>query len=164
MGIKQKFTKIKLIVYDFDGVMTDNTVIVDQNGVEAVRVSRADSYAIGLFKERGIPQLILSTEPNKIVSVRAKKLGIPVIQDCRYKEQALVKYCKRKKIGLKNVLYVGNDMNDMKAMMRVGIKVCPFDAHPAIKRISDIVTKTKGGNGVIRELADIFGAAESVEK
>ena len=153
-------SNIKLIVYDFDGVMTDNTVIVDQNGVEAVRVSRADSLAVGMFKRAGISQLILSMESNKVVAARARKLGLPVIQGCCNKRKALLKFCGNKAIALDKVLYVGNDVNDYDVMNAVGFRVCPADAHPCIRKISGIVTKKKGGEGVIRELAGRLGAAK----
>ena len=85
---------IKLIVYDFDGVMTDNRVIVREDGIESVIVSRADGMGVGIIMEMGIPQVILSSETNRIVSFRAKKLGIPVLQGVDDKKTALLNYCK----------------------------------------------------------------------
>lgn len=148
--------KIELIVYDFDGVMTDNTVIVDQNGKEAVRVNRADGLGVDLFRNRGIKQIILSTESNKVVKARGKKLKLPVIQGSKDKLGSLAEYCRKNTINRKKVLYVGNDMNDYKVMRSACIAACPSDAHKEIKKISDIITKSKGGEGVIRELAGIF--------
>ncbi|MFA5104901.1 MAG: HAD hydrolase family protein [Candidatus Margulisiibacteriota bacterium] len=155
--IKIKLTDIKLMVYDFDGVMTDNRVIVDQNGNEAVIVNRADGLAVAAIKKHGVPQIILSTESNPVVRQRAKKLGLPVINDCHDKKASLLEYCSKNDIDPKKVLYVGNDVNDLEVMKNVGYKICPSDAHHKIKKISDIIMKTKGGGGVLREMADVLG-------
>lgn len=148
---------INLIVYDFDGVMTNNTVLVDENGKESVIVNRADGLAIDILRKLQVPQVIISTEKNRVVCVRAEKLKLPVIKNCSDKKAALIKYCKAAKIVLKNVLYIGNDLNDLEAMRIVGFKCCPGDAHKKIKEITDIVTESGGGEGVIRELIDILG-------
>ena len=86
---------IQLIVYDFDGVMTDNRVYVDQDGREMVRVNRADGLGISGIKKIGIQQIIISTEKNPVVSTRAKKLGIPCLQGIDNKKKALIDYCKK---------------------------------------------------------------------
>lgn len=148
------FQSIQLLVYDFDGVLTDNTAYVDENGKETVRVHRGDGMAISLLKKVGYKQLILSTERNPVVTKRAEKLGISVIQGSSNKKEALEQYCNDHNILLESVLYVGNDINDFEVMQIVGVRVCPLDAVACIKEISDYVLNTKGGNGVIRELYD----------
>ena len=147
---------IKLIVYDFDGVMTDNKVYIDQNGNEMVQVNRADGLGVSEIKKLGIEQIIISTEQNPVVSARAHKLGIPCLQGIENKKMSLIDYCKDNDIDLKNVAYVGNDINDKEAMEIVGTTYCPSDSHESIKTISDYVFKTKGGEGVIRELLDLI--------
>lgn len=141
-----------LIVYDFDGVMTDNRVLVDQDGREAVFASRADGYGVTRIKDMGIPQIILSTEVNNVVEMRGSKLNIPVIHGVKQKEITLKKYLDDNHIDAGNVLYVGNDLNDIEAMMLVGIKCAPADAEPEILEIADWVSTKNGGYGVIREL------------
>ena len=145
---------LKLIVYDFDGVMTDNKVYLNQNGNESVRVNRADGLAISEIKKLGILQIIISTEKNPVVLARANKVGIKCLQSIKDKKETLIAYCKKQKIDLQNVLFIGNDINDKEAMKICGICFCPFDAHNDIKDISDKILNTKGGNGVIRELYD----------
>lgn len=147
---------IKLIVFDFDGVMTDNRVLVNEKGEEAVWVNRSDGLAVEMIRKMGIPMLILSTETNPIVSVRAKKLNLPVLQAVSNKKEALLDYCNSEKIDLTEVMYVGNDINDLPAMELVGYKVVPSDAYEEVKQISDIVLSSKGGGGVVRELADLI--------
>ena len=148
--------KLDLIVYDFDGVMTDNKVYVDQNGNEMVQVNRADGLGVSEIKKLGIEQIIISTEKNSVVSARASKLSIPCLQGIENKKMALFDYCKENDIDLKNVAYVGNDINDKNVMENTGLTFCPADAHGSIKKISDHVLKTKGGHGVIRELLDFI--------
>ena len=145
---------IKLIVYDFDGVMTDNRVIVREDGIESVIVSRADGMGVGIIMEMGIPQVILSSETNRIVSLRAKKLGIPVLQGVDDKKTALLNYCKDNNYNPSGILYVGNDVNDEGVMKAVGYSVATADAHHSIKSLAQMVLDTKGGHGVVRELAD----------
>lgn len=143
---------IHLIVYDFDGVFTDNKVLVFEDGKEAVFCNRADGWAVQKIKELGIPQIILSSEQNRVVRSRAKKLGLPVINNSRNKGLDLIRYCKRNKYRLKNVVYLGNDVNDLEAMRLVGHPVATQDAHCEIKKNAEVVLKTKGGEGVVREL------------
>lgn len=145
---------IKLIVYDFDGVMTDNKIILREDGLESVVVNRSDGLAVSLFKSRGIHQVILSTERNKVVAERAKKLDIPLLQDVSDKSGSLKIYCRERNIPLKDVVYVGNDLNDLGAMQIVGHPVCPADACKEVKAIAGIVLKSAGGDGAVRELLD----------
>jgi len=147
-----KLQEIKLIVYDFDGVMTDNRVFIDENGKESVAVNRSDGLAVSLIKNMNIQQVIISTEKNPIVSFRAKKLNIDVYYGINNKALVLKKYCKEKKISLESVIYIGNDLNDLEVMKIVGLPIAPFDAYAEIKEISKHILKTKGGFGVVREL------------
>jgi len=148
--------KIKLIVYDFDGVMTNNKVYVDQNGNEMVQVNRADGLGVAEIKKMGIKQIIISTEKNPVVSARANKLDVPCLQGVANKKYALTDYCQKNDIQILQVAYVGNDINDKDAMVIVGFSFCPADAHETIKEISDYVLKRNGGDGVIREIFDII--------
>ena len=145
---------IDLIVYDFDGVMTDNRVIIFQDGSEAIIANRADGLGVDRIRALGIPQLILSTETNPVVKARAAKLGLEIVASCADKKIALKNYCEKNGYNLQRVLYVGNDLNDLEVMKVVGFPVAPADAHPEIRKIAKLITGTKGGDGVIRELAD----------
>jgi len=143
---------LKLIVYDFDGVLTNNMVILSQDGKESVIVHRADGLAISKIKELGIPQLILTTETNEVVERRARKLGIPLIKGVQNKQKALVDYCQQNHISFDNVLYIGNDINDLEAMKKVRYSLCPSDAYEEVKSVAGRVLNSPGGNGVVREL------------
>ena len=148
--------KIKLIVYDFDGVMTNNKVHLDQNGNEMVQVNRADGLGVAEIKKVGIKQIIISTEKNPVVSMRANKIGISCLQGVANKKYALTDYCQKNDIQILQVAYVGNDINDKDAMVIAGFSFCPADAHETIKEISDHVFNRNGGDGVIRELLDLI--------
>ena len=143
--------ELDLIVYDFDGVMTDNKVLVFDDGHEAVYCNRSDGLAISYIKKTGIPQIILSTEINSVVSQRAKKLDIEVISGVEDKKTKLINYCKEKGYELKRVLYIGNDTNDLDAMKLVGYPVAPQDANEAVKTIVKFIIEKNGGDGVIKE-------------
>jgi len=145
---------IDLIVYDFDGVMTDNRVIVFQDGTEGIIVNRADGLGVDRFRSLGIPQLILSTETNPVVKARAAKLRIEIIASCKDKKLALQNYCVQKGYDLNQVIYVGNDLNDLEVMKIVGFPVAPSDAHPKIKKIAKLIIEAKGGDGVVKEMSD----------
>jgi YrbI family 3-deoxy-D-manno-octulosonate 8-phosphate phosphatase len=143
---------VRLFIYDFDGVMTDNRVLVGEDGKESVFCNRSDGLAVAIIKGRGIPQVIISTETNKVIAVRSAKLDIPVIQGVRDKKETMLSYCKELNIASDEVLYIGNDINDLEVMQSVRLPVCPEDAYPEIKRIARFILPVAGGMGVIREL------------
>jgi len=145
---------IDAIVFDFDGVLTDNFVYLNQEGVESVACSRADGLAFDVLHKLNKPAFILSTENNSVVSMRAKKIKIPVIQGVINKVEAIKELAENKKYDLKNIFYVGNDLNDYLVMQICGYNACPIDSHPKIKEISQNILTSKGGNGVARELLE----------
>ena len=153
------YSSIQLIVYDFDGVMTDNHVYVSQDGTEMAMCHRGDGLGVGIIRDLGIAQVIISTEVNPIVAKRAEKLKIPVIHKVKDKAQALKDYCAENGTALENVMYIGNDTNDLEAMKLAGIKGAPKDAEPEILSIADWVSAKDGGCGVIRELARLLSTA-----
>ena len=153
---------IKLIVYDFDGVMTDNHVYVDENGKETVMVNRGDGWGVNMIRSLGIRQVIISTEVNPVVERRAEKLKLDVIHGVEDKRITLIKYCEQEGIELQDVMYIGNDLNDFEAMSVAGVKGVPADAEPEVKRIADWVSKKNGGDGVVRDLARTLSEVASV--
>lgn len=149
---------IKLIVCDFDGVLTDNRVWINEDGKEYVCVSRADGQAVHILHSLGVKVIIISTETNGVVRKRAEKLNIECIQSVTDKAECLKKYSKESNVLLENIAYVGNDINDYEAMKLAGIKIVPSDAYAVVKNIADYTTETAGGYGVLREIADIIKA------
>jgi N-acylneuraminate cytidylyltransferase len=147
---------IDLIVYDFDGVMTDNRVLTLQDGTEAVFANRSDGLAISLIRDMGIKQVIISMETNPVVRARAEKVGIQCLQGIGDKLNILKKYLAEQNIDKDKVAFLGNEINDVAAMSYVGLPVAPADAYPEVKNIAKVVLKTKGGHGVVREFFELI--------
>lgn len=155
------FLNIKLLVYDCDGVLTDNRVLVDENGTESVFFHRGDGMAVSLIKQLGIRQIILSTEVNPVVRMRAAKLKIPVIHGVESKKEHLIQYCQENNIASEQVMFIGNDLNDIEVMQWCGIRGCPLDAEIEVKVNCHWISKKQGGYGVIRDLyRDIMAEKE----
>ena len=152
--MKISLDNIDAFVFDFDGVLTNNLVHLDQNGKEWVSCSRADGLAFDVMRKLKKPSYILSTEKNLVVSARAKKLKIPALQGVKNKAEALSILSEKKGYKLSRILYIGNDLNDFHAMKICGYAVCPIDSHIKIKELSNIVLNTRGGEGVVRELLE----------
>ena len=149
---------IDVFVFDFDGVLTNNMVYLDQNGKESVSCNRGDGLAFDALRKLKKTVYILSTEKNTVVSARAKKLQISVVQGVENKVTGIQEIIKKENCRMENILYVGNDLNDYRVMSICGFTACPADSHKKIKQISGIVLKTNGGYGVVRELLeDVFG-------
>jgi 3-deoxy-D-manno-octulosonate 8-phosphate phosphatase (KDO 8-P phosphatase) len=145
---------IKVFIFDFDGVLTNNIVYIDQDGKESVSCSRSDGLAFDVLRKINKPTYILSTEENKVVTARANKLKVPVFQGVEDKAKAIKSLADSKAFDLDSVLYVGNDLNDYNAMKLCKYTSCPSDSHKIIKSISTYVLKTPGGGGVVRELLE----------
>ena len=148
--------KVDLVVFDFDGVMTDDCVIVDQNGIESVRCSRADGMGVRLLRESGMKIIVLSTERNPVVMTRCKKLNLECIHGVLKKGDILSNYMKENGIDPQNVVYVGNDVNDLPCFPLVGCALVPADANVKVKNEADIVLSHNGGEGAVRELCDML--------
>lgn len=155
-NININLADIKLIVFDFDGVFTDNKVYVDEVGREIAQCDRGDGMGISLLKKAQVPFFILSTEQNPIVLKRADKLGVAAFNNVKNKLQFLEAYLSDKNLTFESVCYVGNDVNDLECLKRVGLPVVPADAHESVKKFAKIILKNKGGNGAVRELCDML--------
>ena len=143
------------MICDFDGVLTDNKVYVSEKGTESVKCSRSDGIGFRIFEENGIDPIILSSEKSPVVIHRAKKLNIKCYSDIKSKRDFLLGE-KGLNILINKSIYIGNDINDYEAMKLCKLKVCPLDAWPEIKKISDLVLDINGGEGVVRLLSTMF--------
>ncbi len=151
----------KLLVMDFDGVFTDDTVITDQDGRESVICSRSDGFGLDMLRQHGkVHALILSREENPVVSARARKLKLEVYQGVQDKAQAIQQLIKERNLAQAEVIYIGNDLNDLPVLPYVGYFACPQDAHSEVIRRADLVLSKPGGCGAIRELIEIILRSE----
>jgi YrbI family 3-deoxy-D-manno-octulosonate 8-phosphate phosphatase len=155
-GDHLRASRVRLLVTDFDGVMTDNRVVVFDDGHEAVQCTRSDGLGCDLLREAGIDVVILSTETNPVVAARAEKLQVDVIQGCGDKGAAMRELLSARRLGRDEVAYVGNDVNDLPAFAEVALAIAPSDAHPDVRRAATVVTVAAGGGGVLREVADLL--------
>jgi YrbI family 3-deoxy-D-manno-octulosonate 8-phosphate phosphatase len=149
---------IKMVISDFDGVITDGRVWVDEKGRETVVASRSDSMRIQELLERGIEVMILSSEVNPVVKARAKKMGIDAIHGLSLSEKGemLKQFLTEKNLDASQIVYLGNDFNDLPCFEVAGWAVAVADAYPEVLRAADHVLKTPGGYGALRELCDLI--------
>jgi N-acylneuraminate cytidylyltransferase len=149
--------KVSLLVMDFDGVLTDNRVWVDDTGKETVAAYRSDSLGLAILRQKtGIDSLVLSMETNPVVSARCKKMNVQVLQGINNKDEVLLKYMEERHIPPNEVVYMGNDVNDLVCFPLVGCAVVPVDAEPDVIAQADISLTRRGGHGAVRELCDIL--------
>lgn len=143
------------IAFDFDGVMTDDRVIQNQDGSEAVICSRSDGHGIGLLRAAGIPMTVLSRETNPVVAARCAKLGLSCQQGLMTKEAAFRAFAAEHGAALDRVFYVGNDVNDLECLALAGLGIAVADAHHKVLASAGLILSRPGGRGAVRELADM---------
>lgn len=154
---------IRLVALDFDGVFTDNTVYVTQDGVESVRCWRSDGIGLTRIRGEGVHVLILSTEVNPVVTARANKLKIPCKQGVEDKAAAILDKCVELGIDPLHAAFIGNDINDVPAFKVVGLPIAVADAYPEIFPHVLHRTVKSGGRGAVREVCDlIFHAKQGI--
>ena len=159
-----KLASVKLVAFDFDGVFTDNSVYVSQEGVESVRCWRSDGLGLSRLSSAGVDLLIISTETNPIVTVRAKKLKLPCKQAVEDKALAILEACKELGIAPEDTMFVGNDINDIAAFNVVGMPVAVADAYPETYPHVLYRTNKPGGYGAVREICDlIYNAKQGIK-
>ena len=147
---------IRLVAFDFDGVFTDNTVFVFQDGREAVRCWRSDGIGLSRLRADGLELVILSTETNPVVLERSKKLAVPCVHGLDDKGAALEKLLAEKGLRADQAAYVGNDINDIPCLDFVALPIVVKDAHPDTLAHARYRTRAPGGRGAVREICDLF--------
>ncbi len=151
-----KVQKPKILFTDFDGCLTDDRVWLNQDGEEFVAANRKDGLAVKRLKNLGIQVVITSTETNKVVLARGNKMGVEVLQGLSNKAESIEQYLEQKNLSWNNVWYIGNDVNDLGAIRKAKFSICPSDAVKAVKKEVDLKLKSKGGYGVLSELATLL--------
>lgn len=153
--------RIRLAVFDFDGVFTDNHVWVNERGEESVRCCRADGFGLARLREAGVEAVILSTEQVEIATARARKLRVPCRHGLGNKLEALREEADRLGVPLADTAYVGNDINDASCLEAVGLPVVPADAWPEVAGLARWRLERRGGEGCVREFCDAVWAART---
>lgn len=155
---------VHTIVFDFDGIFTDNKVYIADDGSELVRCDRADGLGIDLLRAYGrrrrrvLDILILSRERNRVVQARARKLGLRSRRAVVDKLSFLQNYLRRRHPAVSDpfagLLYAGNDLNDLPLIARAGFSVAPADAHPLVRQTANAVLPIRGGEGFVRGVVE----------
>ena len=155
-SLAERIRNIRLVAFDFDGVFTDNSVFVFEDGREAVRCMRSDGMGLGRLKALGLTVVIVSTETNPVVQARARKLVLKCIQGCDDKLAILNQLASEANISLDQVAFVGNDVNDLSCLSSVGLPIVVKDAHASVVPYAAYQTNIPGGYGAVREVCDLF--------
>ncbi|MBS8259075.1 hypothetical protein DYI23_02485 [Roseibium polysiphoniae] len=154
--VAKPIDQIRAVITDFDGVHTDNSVLIGDDGSEFVRCSRADGMGIERLRNRGVYLLMLSREANKVVAARAAKLQMEVAHKVIDKLSFLDNWRKRHGLEWSQIAYIGDDINDLECMKACGLAAAPANAHPEIKQVATILLSRTGGDGAVRELSDLL--------
>jgi YrbI family 3-deoxy-D-manno-octulosonate 8-phosphate phosphatase len=152
--LEQALREVRLVVFDFDGVFTDNRVYVDEQGQEAVACCRADGFGLRRLDEVGVSSLIVTTERVPVATARARKLEVECVQGVADKVTVLRQEASRRGVELAETAFLGNDVNDAACLEAVGLPVVPADAWPEVVPLARWVLTRRGGEGCVREFCD----------
>ena len=146
------YEKIKLVILDVDGTLTDGGIYYDSNGNELKRFDVKDGLGIKVAMSMGLEFAIITGRESPMVTKRANELGIQYLKTgIQKKYSAMLELITELGLTFENICYIGDDLNDLQCMNNVALKMCPFDAAKEIKEISDYVSDKKGGYGAVRE-------------
>ena len=159
----KKCKKIKLILTDVDGVLTDGCMYYSSKGEELKKFHTRDGMAVELLLQKNIKTIIITKEKSKIVISRAKKINVfKVYSGIKQKDKILNQICTKFKVAPNEIVFIGDDINDEKIMKLVGLSFAPSDATQTTKNIADIITNARGGQGVLREVTDEILLSQSI--
>jgi len=149
--------QIRLFATDVDGVLTDAGMYYSESGDEWKKFNTRDGMGIKLLQKAGLITAIVTQERTRLVARRAEKLAIPELhQGVMDKLSVIRAMAERHGISLRQIAYIGDDVNDMEALNAVGFSVTPADGLPQVRKIVDYVCRLKGGEGAVRELAEMI--------
>jgi len=158
-GLGQALRSVRLAVFDFDGVFTDNHVWVNERGEESVACCRADGFGLRRLAEAGVDCLIVTSEVVPVAAARARKLGVECVQGAEDKLAVVREQAARRGVSLEETAYLGNDVNDAECLRAVGLPVVPADAWPEVRGLALWVLSRRGGEGCVREFCDALWRA-----
>ncbi|MGB5218797.1 MAG: 3-deoxy-manno-octulosonate-8-phosphatase KdsC [Smithella sp.] len=159
--ILEKLKKIKLLIMDVDGVMTDGRIIMDDAGHELKNFNVRDGHGIKLLQRYGIRVAILTGRQSKVVAHRARDLEIKdVYQKVFNKKEVFEKILKKYKLSPDEAAFIGDDIVDIPVLKRVGFSVAVADADDMVKKSVHYVAKNRGGHGAVREVCEMILQAQ----
>ena len=155
MNVLSYFKKITTFVFDVDGVLTDGTLIVLKDGLQARQMHVNDGFGLQMALKKGYRVLIISGGYSEEVKNRLEKLGIKNVQmGIENKNQFLSLYLEENKLKWEEILYMGDDLPDLPLMKQVGLSCCPNDAVNEIKAVVKYISPVKGGWGCVRDVIE----------
>jgi len=154
--ISQKCKKIKLVLTDVDGVLTDGGMYYSDKGELLKKFNTRDGMGVELLRKRGIKTVFVTKEKSEIVKRRAKKLKVLTLLGLKNKELILPKICKKFNVRNDEIAYIGDDINDLEIMKHVGFSATPADGNNQLKQIADYICRLNGGDGSFREITDLI--------
>lgn len=155
---------VRLVVLDFDGVLTDDRVWVDAEGTESVAADRGDGMGLARLKAAGIEAIVISSEVNPVVGARCRKLGLAWEQGVTDKAAALRAALSSRGVRPEGAIYLGNDVNDLPCFPLVACAVAVADAAPEVLQAADLILSRPGGRGAVRELCDLLIRRKEAQK
>lgn len=178
MTFQERLTRVKFLATDFDGVWTDNHVLVNEHGEESVSCSKDDSEGLEQLRQLGVQLAIISRESNPVVTRRGDKLRIPVFQGVKDKRATLIMLARRYGVPLEETAYIGNDVSDLEALQAAGLAIVPSGTgtgrlarrlglpldSPPFYWNGIYVTDHRGGDGAVREVCDLIADAKEAHK
>ena len=160
----KKCSNIKILLTDVDGVLTDGGMYYSAHGDVMKKFNSKDGMGINILRKKNIPTVIVTKEKTEIVKKWARTMNVRKVYDgILKKELILEKICKSFKISEKEIAFIGDDVNDLAIMKKVGFSVTPKNGNNAVKKIADYITKCKGGEGAVREITDLIVKAKYSE-
>lgn len=152
-----KCKKIRLVITDVDGVLTDGGMYYTAKGDVMKKFFTRDGMGVTLLRRKSIPTLIITKEKTPMVKHWAKNMKIDKLYDGVLKKELLIdKICKNYNLKYENIAYIGDDINDIELLKKVGLSGCPMDAISEVKTICHYICKSNGGHGVLREISDLI--------
>jgi 3-deoxy-D-manno-octulosonate 8-phosphate phosphatase (KDO 8-P phosphatase) len=156
-SLRKKCNLIKLVITDVDGVLTDGGMYYSNKGDIMKKFYARDGMGVMLLRKQKIPTIIITKEKTEMVREWSKRMSIDHLYDgIQNKSSLLPKIIKKYKIQSKNIAFIGDDVNDIVLLEKVGLSVTPNDGIFEAKQISDYICKNIGGNGAFRELSDLI--------
>lgn len=163
MTLKEKAARIRMLILDVDGTLTDGGVYIDTNGVQSKKFNIRDGMGITLLQETNVIVGIIShSRAQTILDERARMLGIQYVYSGKEdKLEVLNRWMSELSLTLEEVAFIGDDVNDIEVLEKVGLSACPADAHFKVMAVVDVVLQRDGGRGCVREFIDRFLMASS---
>jgi len=161
--ILERAAQVKLVIFDVDGVLTDGSLFLGDDGLEYKAFNSRDGHGMKMLQESGVTIAIITGRTSKVVEYRMQSLGIQhVYQGQLDKRQAFAELLEKLRLSIEQVAYVGDDVVDLPVMSKVGLAIGVQDAHPMVRKHAHWLTPSNGGRGAGRDVCEMLMEAHGV--